>query len=237
MCKVLIGTPMFGSKCLGIYLASVLRFISLATQMGIDTMFSAMCNESLLPRSRNYIADEFMRSDCDYLLFVDSDIGFNAEDAINMIRLELDMVGAQCPRKQIGIHWERIAFAIKNGCPPNQLDRLSGITENEIILDPNVQVVETDILQTGFMLIKKLVLQKLQLAYPENFYKPDHDKSLTSFHGSRKIQLFFSVEIDPISQRLLSEYEYFCNSWKKIGGKIHMCPQLVVSHTGLLHYS
>lgn len=236
-CKLFIGTPMFGSKCFGVYLESIVRLVCLCNQLGIETIVSTMCNESLLPRSRNYIVDEFMRSDSSHLLLVDADIVFHPEDVIMMIRLDLDIVGAQYPRKQMGIHWDRVASAAKNGCPSHMLYRLTGRMEKEIIVgkNNNVNVIETDMLELGFMLVKKLVLQRLQVAYPENFYTPDH-LSNSFFNGSRNIQMYFSSEVDPLSHKLLSEYEFFCNSWKNIGGKIHVCPWITVSHIGLLKY-
>lgn len=60
---------------------------ALAKAYGIEIKFYYLFNESLITRARNYCADEFMRSDCTHLMFIDSDIGFNANDVIAMLAM------------------------------------------------------------------------------------------------------------------------------------------------------
>lgn len=90
---------------------------------------------------------------------------------------------------------------------------------------------------TGFMMIKRDVFDKFALAYPQYKYKPDH-VGQAHFDGSRYIHDFFDCYIDRKehggndSERYLSEDYGFCQRWRNIGGKIHLCPWMQLTHNG-----
>lgn len=237
--KLFIGTPMYGSKCHGVYLHSVLSLINLCHRIGIQTSVCYLCNESLLQRSRNYVVDNFLRTDFTHLLFIDSDIEFCPEDVITLLSLNQDVVGAPYSTKEID--WNIISHIVKKNenISPQKLSSLAGHWVYEvknpcIKLDPDA-VIETNVLTTGFLLIKRHVFEKLQVIYPEYYYRPDH-VGIQHFGGERYIQLFFSVEIDPITQQLTTEYEFFCRLWKNIGGKIYIYPWIILNHIGIHTY-
>jgi hypothetical protein len=87
---LMIGAPLYGGQCTGSFMKSMIEFMVLATKYGLDVKPYFIYNESLITRARNYIADEFMRSNYSRLLFIDSDIGFNAEHIIHMLALQTD---------------------------------------------------------------------------------------------------------------------------------------------------
>lgn len=231
--KLMVGTPMYGSKCHGAYLHSVLSLIKLCNILGIQVGVTTICSESLLQRSRNYVVDEFLRSGFTHLMMIDTDIQFKPEYVISCLMMDKDIIGAQYPEKKM-IRWDNVIHAIKEtDVKEDKLQEIAGdLLYNDIIpTDP----VEVGFLKMGFVMIKRRVFDKLQLAYPEHFYKPDHI-GITNFDGIRRIQMFFSVEIDPDTRKLVSEYDFFCKMWRKIGGKIYMCPWMVLSHVGLCWY-
>jgi len=232
--KLMIGTPMYGSRCHGAYLHSVLSLIKLCGVLGVQIGVSSICSESLLQRSRNYVVDEFLRSGFTHLILIDTDIQFKPEYVISFLMMDKDMVGAQYPEKKM-IQWETIINAVKEGNVEDEekLHELAGdLVDNRLV---PTDIVEVDVLKMGFVMIKRQVFDKLQLSYPEHFYKPDHI-GIANFDGIRRIQMFFSVEIDPETRKLATEYEFFCKMWRKIGGKIYMCPWMVLSHVGLRWY-
>lgn len=233
--RLMIGTPMYGSICHGAYLNSILSLIKLCNAVGIQLGVASICNESLLQRSRNYVVDEFLRSGFTHLLFVDTDIKFNPQDVITLLRLNLDVVGAPYPEKR-RIYWPQISEVLKYNktLDENKLKDLTGninISEQFIPTD----LTEVDTLEPGFMMVKRNVFDKMRIAYPENFYRPDHI-GIQHFDGVRNIQMYFSVEIDPESRKLTTEYDYFCKLWRKIGGRLYICPWMVLTHYGVYHY-
>jgi hypothetical protein len=216
---------MYASQCRGEFTSSVLSLIQACNAIGVRTAFFSICNESLVQRARNYIADEFLRSNFTHLLFVDTDIIFTPDQVIHLLRTGKELIGAQYPKKTIP--WNEMRTFVQAG-ETDHLDRIAG---GLVYNGPCEDIVETDILMTGFMLVERSVFLKLTLAYPEYYYRPDHER-LENFCSKRQIQLFFSSEIDPETQRLVSEYEFFCKMWRKIGGKIYTCPKIVIQHIG-----
>ena len=88
--KLFVAAPMYGGQCSGMFARSISDLSALCTHYGIQVRFYFLFNESLITRARNYCADEFMRSGDTHLMFIDSDIGFNAQDVIAMLALQSD---------------------------------------------------------------------------------------------------------------------------------------------------
>ena len=86
--KLFVAAPMYGGQCAGMFARSVADLSALCTKYGIPLQFYFLFNESLITRARNYCCDEFMRSDCQHLMFIDSDIGFNPQDVIALMALQ-----------------------------------------------------------------------------------------------------------------------------------------------------
>src|SRR6478736_2315556 len=182
--KLFVATPMYGGQCAGMYTRSVADLSALCTKYGIQLQFYFLFNESLVTRARNYCCDEFLRSDATHLMFIDSDIGFNANDVIALLALmthnpEYDVIGGPYPKKCIS--WEKIKMAVDKGLAdddPQNLENFvgdyvfnpkSGATQ--IPLNEPVEVAE---IGTGFMMLTKPVLERYKEAFPDLEYKPDH---------------------------------------------------------------
>ena len=200
-----------------------------------------LLNESLITRARNYVADEFLRSDATHLMFIDSDISFNANDVITLLALqsdesEYDVIGGAYPKKCIS--FEKIKLAVDKGFAdkdPNQLERFVG----DYVFNPksgpgNIPIsepCEVSELGTGFMMIRRATFEKYAAAYPEQSYKPDHVRT-EHFDGSREIMAYFDCIIDPVSKRYLSEDYNFCYHAQKAGMKIWLAPWMALQHFG-----
>ena len=233
--KLFIGTPMYGGSCLGLYMKSCLDLQTICMQYGIDIKFSFLFNESLIQRARNYIVDEFIRSDCTHMMFIDADIGFNPIDIVAMLSMDKDIIGAPYPKKTI--KWENIRKAIiKNpDISTGELEMLGGDivfnavagTKSFTVTEP-LQVLE---IGTGMMMIRRDVFDRFKEAYPQYEYTPDH-VGTSNFGGDRKIHSYFNVEIDEASNRVLSEDYHFCQQCRKIGMEVWMAPWMKTTHTG-----
>jgi len=86
--KLFLAAPMYGGQCAGMFTRSIADLSALCTHYGIQIRFYFLSNESLITRARNYCADEFMRSGDTHMMFIDSDIGFNANDVIALLALQ-----------------------------------------------------------------------------------------------------------------------------------------------------
>lgn len=233
--KVFIATPMYGGKNEGLYGKSILDLQAYLLAHGIENRFSFLFNESLIPRARNYLVDEFLRSGYTHLLFLDADIEFEANDILALLILDKDVIGAPYPKKSI--NWNNIKEAIKRNpdIPAGELENLVGDyvfnpipgTKEFKVTEP-LEVME---IGTGYMLIKRHVFDKFKEEYPHLKYKPDH-VGQANFDGSRYIHAYFDTCIDPSSQRYLSEDYMFCQYWRAIGGSVWLCPWMKTGHVG-----
>lgn len=239
--SIFIGTPMYGGQCAGMFCKSTNDLASLSAKYGIETRFYYLFNESLVQRARNYVVDEFMRSDCTHLMFIDSDVGFRANDVLTLLAIQTlnpdqyDVVTGPYPKKTIA--WEKVKKAVEMGKAENPFD-LDLYTADYVFnpikgqtsfrLDEPVEVSEAG---TGFMLIPRSALEKYRDAYPQLRYLPDHVRT-QNFDGTREITAFFDCAIDPNSKRYLSEDYFFCQKAREIGIKIHMCPWMELQHVG-----
>lgn len=233
--KLLIATPMYGGNCTGGYTRSVLDLQAYFSSQGIQTVFSFLFNESLITRARNYLVDEFLRSDCTHLLFIDSDIDFNPQDVLVLMHLDKDVAGAPYPKKSINYAAIKKAIVKNKDIDVNALNKLAGDYvfnpvpgTKQIKIDEPLEVME---IGTGYMLIKREVFTKFKEEYPHLKYKPDH-QGQTNFDGSRFIHAYFDTVIDPQSSRYLSEDYFFCQYWRAIGGQVWLCPWMKTQHIG-----
>ena len=240
--KVFVATPMYGGMAHGLYIKSSLDLQTTMSKYGIETKFSFLFNESLITRARNYLVDEFLRSDFTHLLFIDSDIHYNPQDVIAMLALDKDVIGGPYPKKSI--NWGNVAQAARNhpNIEPKELETLVGEyvfnvvkgTKQFQVTDP-LEVLE---IGTGFMMVKREVFDTMKDAYPMIHYKPDH-VGQANFDGTRYIHAFFDTVIDSKdsitgggSDRYLSEDYMFCQMWRKIDGQIWLCPWMKTQHIG-----
>ena len=240
--KIFLATPMYGGQCSGMYSRSVADLAVMCKHYGIALYIYYLFNESLITRARNYCVDEFMRSDATRLLFIDSDIAFDPNDVLALLALscqdnnEFDVIGAPYPKKNIS--WEKIKHAVDKGVAdedPNVLENFVGDYvfnlkpgTDRVKIDEPVSVLE---IGTGFMMIKKETLEKFRDANPQLLYTPDHARS-EHFDGSRRITQYFQAEIDPDSNRYLSEDYWFCQKIIKMGMQIWYCPWMKTKHVG-----
>jgi hypothetical protein len=237
--KLFIATPMYGGQAAGLYIKSILDLQGVLMANGVQNRFSFLFNESLITRARNYLVDEFLRTDCTHLLFIDSDIEFAPMDVLAMIHFDKDIIGGPYPKKSI--NWKNIDIAYKKakmaGAEVNiaALEYLTGDYvfnpvpgTKEFRTDDLIEVME---IGTGFMMIKREVFEHFAKEYPHLRYKPDHPGS-TNFDGTRYIHAFFDTVIDPDTHRYLSEDYFFCQYARAIGKSVWYCPWMLTTHVG-----
>lgn len=234
--KLFVATPMYGGMCAGPFMKSCLDLTTVCNKYGIPVQFFFLFNESLITRARNYLVDEFLRSECTHLMFIDSDISFDAMHVLALLALDKPINGAPYPKKTIA--WEKVYDAVKLGLAegnPLKLEQYTGDYvfnvapgTTEIKMDTPTEVLE---IGTGFMMVKKDVFAKFKAAYPDLSYKPDHNRT-AAFDGSREIHMYFQALIDPKSKRYLSEDYMFCQWARNAGIPIFICPWMQLQHSG-----
>ena len=249
--KIFVATPMYGGMCSGMYSKACCDLATLSTKYQMDLKFFYLFNESLIPRARNYLVDEFLRAEeYTHLMFIDADIHFDPNDVLTLAALDKDIIGGPYPKKCIA--WEKVRNAVDTGLAdedPTVLEQYTGdYVFNPVENTHKIQVAEpVDVLEigTGFMLIKREVFDDFKEAYPQFTYTPDHNRS-EHFSGDREIHAYFDTVIDSDaylgeisgkSNRYLSEDYFFCQFVRRLGYKIYLCPWMNLGHMGSYVFS
>lgn len=231
----MVATPMYGGQCFGLYTKSMIELYKIAGQVGLELQFEYIYNESLINRARNRLAHIFLESECDFLIFVDSDIEFNPLDLLAMLQYsilnkEYGIIAGTYPIKQL--NWDGIQESISSGTINNIKDIelfasiytvqfLNGIGDNEIYLDKPARVSE---ISGGFMLIRKDVFE---LLISKNMVK-----KYTVDRKTHDEYAFFDCIIDPIDNRYLSEDYAFCKTARDAGLDVWVAPWVNLNHMG-----
>lgn len=218
---------MYGGQCAGMFCKSTNDLSAVFRAHNIELKFYYLFNESLVTRARNYCADEFMRSDCTHMMFIDSDIGFNANDVLSMLAMidghpdinegkPFDVLCGPYPKKCIS--WEKIKMAVDQGVADKDANVLQNFVgdyvfnpaagKNEIQLSEPAEVLESG---TGFMMIRRETFERFAEAYPQLMYKPDHVRT-DAFDGSREIMCYFDALIDDKYNNVIEELHKFYDS-------------------------
>jgi hypothetical protein len=214
--KLFVGMPCYGGQMHCCCTKSILELHNKCTQKNIEVKVDFIYNESLITTGRNQNAYNFLNSDYTHLLFIDSDIEFEADDVIKMLEVDKDIIGGIYGRKEI--RWDKIEKCVKSGksvdclkyntseIPLHNLNTF-GINDTYKINEP----FEVKGIATGMMLIKRCVFEKMKEAFLNRYYMiPNNDM---------KIHCFFHCDIEGGSY--LSEDYYFCHKWRELGGKVY----------------
>jgi len=192
---------------------------------GIHMVVEFKGNESLVTRARNLLTEKFMQSDCTHLLFIDADISFLPEAVMSMLEYDKDIMTSIYAKKTY--RWDDAKNPERQSEPVIQraLDFNLNIKGTETIHDKRyARVLDS---ATGFMLIKRSVIERMKQAY----------KSLTCINDIQNVAIqeyvaLFECMIDPETRRYLSEDFAFCRRWQLLGGDIWADIGNVLGHEG-----
>lgn len=238
--KLMICTPCYGGVVTEAYAQAMFSVPMLCAQMGINVGYMTIANESLVTRARNELVYGFMKTDADYLMFIDADIRFDPKSIIRMMSADKDIVVGAYPLKSID--WAKVLeSAKKSEITPEQASMEAAMYVINVHKPDALKVGHTVDVQivggllevydagTGFMLIKRHVIEAMIEEFPETLYYSDKDVTLTQEENTR--YALFDTLIDD-DKRYLSEDYTFCRRWQQLGGKIHLDVNTVLGHVG-----
>ncbi len=243
--SLFLGVPMYGGMAHMHFITGLLQLTRQCQEIGIRLETYFVANESLVQRARNQIADQFLQSECSHMIFIDADIGFDADSVIMMLAMmaddgPYDVLTAPCPKKAIS--WEKVRAAVEQGKAADDPAQLANFVGDFVVNFKDVPAqgsVTIDLQEpfavseagTGFMMTKRATFEKVKAAFPEGEYVSDLHRS-AGFDPTRTMHAYFDCIIDPETKRYLSEDYYFCRTVWKAGMSVHMCGWMQTTHTG-----
>jgi len=227
---IMIATPMYGGMAVEPYIRSMLGLTALLVQNRISFGFATTVNESLIPRGRDTLVDEFLQTDCTHLFFIDGDTGFNPSDVLKLCLYDKDVAAAMCPVK--AYNFDQGTNKVFTNGDDLQASLLTYVTvpefEHNQETDQVYPIVRDGLMKArravgGFLCIKREVIIKMIEHYSDLKYYPKV--------GAKQIAGLFQQYIDK-DGILLSENFAFSDRWIKMGGEIWVDPEIPLSHFG-----
>lgn len=233
MIKVFIATPCYGDVVYSGYMHSLFKTVSSFKPEEITFQIHTIGNESLITRARNECVAMFLLSDCTHLFFVDADIEFEPLNVQRLIMSKKDVACGCYPRKGLFVNNIKAIANDVHGMTDDEIR--SKMLSFNLNINTSVDTVQRDIVDgfievdhaaTGFMMIKRDVIEKMILNHPECKYKNDEKP-----HLSDLLYGIFDCMIDE-QKNYLSEDFAFCKKWRDMGGQIWIDLTQPLKHNG-----
>jgi hypothetical protein len=206
-------TPCYGGMIMEPCFGSYMRFAMLAMKYGINFSVDTMVNESLITRGRNNLVAKFLANEkATHLMWIDADIKWDAE---SVLRLALYNAGVVCglyPMKGMPIRY------VLNSLPGGRR------------IGPLLEVSTSG---TGFMLIKRDVIEKLIEAMPETKYK---DSLNLGAQYEPHMYALFDTMVDENGHYLSEDWTFCKRVREKLSMPIWVDTEIKLDHSGTYNF-
>jgi hypothetical protein len=229
--NLVIGTPCFGGQVSVNYTASLLRLEKTLRAYGdisLKVMFKD--GDALITRARASLVAQFLDDPAaTHLLFIDADIGFEPKQVLRLIQCGAGMSAAVYPIKRID--WDRIRSTLAAERTNPAAASLKYVLEVD---NPDAVICQGGFIKvryagTGFLMIRREVLERMCRHYPQLKYRRDHSLDAETASDNR-FALFDCMIAD--DGTYLSEDFAFCKRWADMGGEIWADRNSALSHVG-----
>lgn len=200
--KIFVAIPVYDGKLSIESVRCLLAEQALAIGLGDEFQFNFMTGNAGIVQGRNQLAYEFMETDFDRLVFLDSDVTFEPGSLIKLAHMPADLVGGCYRHKRdeesYPVIWPKTAelWADKYG------------------------LLEVESLPTGFLAISRKVFETIRDRFPER----------ANTHFGHKSFAYFQMPVQ--DGVLYGEDFFFCREWREQGGKVYLDPEIKLTHWG-----
>jgi hypothetical protein len=234
---IVIGTPCYGGQVTGYYTLSI-SALKDACQVRGNVQFglSMVMGDALIPRARQDIVAHFLANPAaTHLLFIDADIGFDPSQVFRLLEFDADIAAGVYPIKTFD--WDKVRALAKADVANLKTAALSYVVAAE---DPKKIPFKNGFAQvrfagTGFMMIKRQVLEKMIAHYPELSYSTQFSNQDPLKQSPNRYALFNCI-LDKQNGMYLSEDFSFCQRWVDMGGEIWADLQSRLTHVGMMAF-
>lgn len=201
--KVMLATTAYDAPDAS-YTYSMIQSRPALTAAGIDSAYLLLSGNCHVDDARNSVVQEFLLSDCDDLVFLDADVSWRPEQLVRLCQVEEDgIIGGVYPYRREGLA-DNMPIRMKEG-----------------VVDPDENgLIEVEGLPTGFMRIRRAVLERLATD-AQHHWKDKHDRR-------SKVPIIFERMFED-GVRWGGDLA-FCNKWTATGGKVHAFYEMTLGH-------
>jgi hypothetical protein len=204
MTKVWVAIPAYtGQIHLGTMRSLMTDLLALNARGDVFTVHDE-CGNALIADARALIVAQFLASDAEHLVFVDSDVCWEAGALLKLIDHKVDFVAGIYPQRK-----DPINYCVK-WLPKPELHAVNGLLEVAGV-------------PAGFMRVSRGLLEKMVSQYPDTeFYCP-------AAPNERAWALFADYRI---GKHKMGEDYAFCKRWTEMGGQLWIDPEIKMGHVG-----
>ncbi len=213
--SIFIALPAYDFKVSLKLAVSLARFTQQAAQHGITIQLGSICGCSVVSRARNLLSQDMLESQCDYLMFIDSDINFEPEDIFRL------MAWGNDPKKGIVAGVPRTRNESKVYIATLDYDENQELTMN------GMGLVRAKRVATAFMLVRREVFVTMTEAHPEWQYYDTR--------SNRMIPCLFDFQLT--EEGYMGEDFLFCDRARELGFEVWVDPSITLGHMGVQEYT
>jgi hypothetical protein len=208
--NVWIAVPAYtGTIHMGTMRSIMTDMLLLAERGDRVTIFDESGN-AMIGDCRGLIVAKFLEGDGTDLVFVDSDVAWEAGALLRLVDSPVDFVAGIYPQRKDPL----------NFCVQWIQDR------KELQWDPETELLEVAGVPAGFMRLSRAMLEKMVEAYPETAFMCTEAKDNTVWD-------LFGPYREPKNPLIKYGEDYaFCRRWRDIGGQIWIDPMMRLGHVG-----
>ena len=244
---LVILTPCYNSTVFVSYMESLIQTFAMCKEFGLRMKVHFCKNDSLVSRARNNLVAKAMTdTNMTHMLFIDADITWDPIDIVKLILADKGVVGGIYPIKNY--NWgnfsedpdfvRKIMAKKQNSQLNNMMSDLQFLKTNMVkynvnyessVLNVTNNLAKVKHLATGFMMIKRAVIESMMRGFPDTKYTDDVG-FLTGEENNFAYALFdCGVE----EGHYFSEDWLFCHRWTKMGGGVYIDVTINLDHTGI----
>jgi len=203
--SVLIAIPTYDGKVQVETMGCVLQAADMIRGFGGQCGITYVKGYPHIAKARNALAKHFCASLATDLLFLDADIEFSPSALPFCMAQDKDIIGVACRVRD-----DKVRYKVH-------------LRERDGVYEAEGSLLKADRMGTGFMLIKRQVMETLRKSVPT--YRQDGQDYPLLFHM-------------PVTEEgYVGEDYYFCDLAREAGFELFLSPQPVMTHYGAKAYS
>ena len=235
--KLFVGIPTHSGNLCSATSETLLQTQRLLLQRG-DDMQVAFFSGPVISDMRNVIVADFLNSDADLLLMLDSDTAVTGASIERLINSGKSVAGCMYPKRKF--KWDAVRTPLEVNDIKDVLyqasvfvGKLESKSPERSVFDVSDGFAKAAHLGTGVLLMARRVFEQMQQAYPD---LKERGFSPADFAPPRFAANWgFFNPIVPDRGPNLSEDFSFCHRWRAIGGEVWADLASTVLHVG--HYT
>jgi len=210
-----VATPLRENKVSSQYLDGLMQTSNALNRNGMSLEYAFELGTQIAI-NREKLVRRFLKTNCQFLVFIDSDMVFTAKDVLTLLGADVNIVSGfyKC-RIHVSENIPNHSFRDINGKPIN--------------VESKSALQECSFMPTGIMMIRRSVFEQL---YTKHQFVFDQ-----GFRDTEYFRALCGEDEDEILTGFEGEDVHFCRIWREMKGQLFVKTNVKVGHIGEYVYN